>query len=202
MKAFGIVLLMVLAGSVLADVQVKFAGGAVDNASIGNNRIWSNPNLATGGTNATYATVIVDGEISHYLYLTNYAFTIPPNATIDGVVVTPMRRSSSTANGGSRDSALRLITNSIIGTVDRATATIYTVTDTTENHGSSTDTWGVVLSPVTINSPTFGTAFAVTKPSSVSSAHTISVDFVRITVYYSLPSSSRYRRFAKPQFVY
>ena len=201
-KIILVLIILVSVINAIADSQVKFAGGAVDNTSIGT-IAWVNPTLAIGGTNQTYAQATLNGQISHYLYLTNYAFSIPINATIDGVVVTPMRKSDRTSNGGSRDSAVRLITNSVIGSVDRATATIYTITDTVEDHGGNTDTWGVTLTPAIINSARFGVAFAATKASSSGPVHVIDVDFIRITVYYTLPSSGTvYKRKAKPQSVY
>lgn len=194
--------LLFFATNVMSDSQVKFAGGAVDNASTGT-VTWANPNLAIGGTNQTYAQATVDGTISHYLYLTNYAFSIPTNSTINGVVVTPMRKSDRISNGGSLDRAVRLITNGVIGSTDRSSTNTYGITDVAEDHGGVSDTWGITLTPTIVNSSGFGTAFSTTKPDPNGQAHIVDVDFIRITVYYTLTSSEiLYKRKAKSQSVY
>jgi hypothetical protein len=68
---------------------------------------------------------------------------------------------------------------------DNATTTLYTTSDLVEAHGSSGDLWGVSWAVADINDPDFGVVFAATKPSSAGAAHTVTVDHIRITVYYS-----------------
>jgi hypothetical protein len=68
---------------------------------------------------------------------------------------------------------------------DNATTTLYTTSDLVEAHGSSGNLWGVSWTVADINDADFGVVLAVTKPSSVGAAHSITVDHLRITVYYS-----------------
>lgn len=146
---------------------------------------WGGPANARTSNNS-YATANVDGTTSRYLQCTGYNFAIPTGATITGITVRVERRSSSTANGGSRDAAMRLVKAGLIGATDRATATIYTTADVIEAHGGATDLWGTTWTPAEINAANFGAAFAATKPSATGAAHTIRVDHISITVDYTL----------------
>lgn len=154
----------------------------VDNGSTGT-RTWSNWGRGTA-YDGSYATVSVDGTISHYLKCTGYGFAIPAGATINGIVVTPVRFSSGTP--GSLDAAVRLVNaDTTIGTTDRSTATTYPTTSTEEIHGGAADLWGTSWGPSDINDADFGVAFSVTKPSSSGAAQTVSVDTLVVTVYYT-----------------
>lgn len=142
---------------------------------------WTNPANAVSSNNS-YSTASVDGTATNYLRCTNYGFTIPAGATINGITVNVERRSSSTADGGSRDAAMRLVKGGVIGATDRATATMYPTADAYEAHGGATDLWGANWMPSDINTANFGAAFAATKPNAAGAAHTISADHIQITV--------------------
>jgi len=151
----------------------------------GGTKSWSNASRALTNDNSN-ATVSVDGTTSRYLQCTNFGFAIPTGAVINGITVTVERKSSRTDNGGSRDAFVRLIKGGTIGTVDRATSTIYTTSNNvTEPHGSNTDLWGQTWTSTDINASTFGVAFAATKPSSSGRSHTVSVDVISVSVDYS-----------------
>lgn len=166
--------------------QTASPTACVDDNSTGT-RTWSNPTRAFASDN-NYATASVDGTTTHYLRCTGYGFTIPTGATINGITVSVERRSSSTANGGSRDAAVRVVKGGVIGTTDRSTGTTYPTSDTYEDHGGATDLWGTSWTPTDINAANFGAAFASTKPSASGGSHTISVDHIQITVDYTFVS--------------
>lgn len=191
MIRFLFVLLMLLCNlsTVFADSISKYAGGAANNTAFGTVN-WTNPTNAVGQTNGTYATATgLDNTSSRYLYVTNYGFSIPSNATITGVVVSPTRKTSNAGNA-SYDTNVFLVTNSVIGTVNRATTNFYTIADFTEDHGGSNDTWGVTLTPAIVNSPRFGAVFSSYKIAAGGNVN-ITVDAIKITVYYTLPSTHR-----------
>jgi len=168
--------------------QTGSPGGAADctnQAGIGT-RPWATTGNAISSNN-TYATVTVDGETSNWLRCLNYGFTIPAGATILGIEIHVERRSSSTANGGSDDAGMRLVKGGVIEATDRGTNTDYTTADFVETHGSPSDLWGTTWTPAEINAANFGAAFAATKPSGAGAAHTVSVDHMAITVYYTMP---------------
>ena len=83
------------------------------------------------------------------------------------------------------DAAVQLLKAGTITGEDRSTTTIYTTSDVTEAHGGSTDLWGTNWIAADINNANFGVAFAATKPSSSGSSHTISVDWIQVTIDYS-----------------
>ncbi len=147
---------------------------------------WTTPELAESSNNA-YASVSVDGTVSDPLQCVNYGFNIPSGAVIDGIEVRVERKSNSTNNGGSRDNSLNLVKAGTAVGANRATGTTYTTTDTVEIHGSPTDLWGTTWTPADINNANFGAVFTATKPSAAGGAHTVTVDQIQITVYYTRP---------------
>jgi len=161
------------------------AGDCTTQAGIGT-RPWATTGNAISSNNS-YATVSVDGQTSNWLRCLNYGFTIPAGATIVGIELRVERRSSSTANGGSDDAGVRLVKGGAIQPTDYQTNTDYTTTDTVATYGSPSDLWGNTWTPAEINAANFGAVFAATKPSGAGAAHTIRVDHMSITVYYTMP---------------
>jgi hypothetical protein len=145
---------------------------------------WTNPGNAFSD-NVTYATASVDGTTTHYIKCVGFGFSIPTGVTIGGIVLSLKRKASGTGNGGVTDAQVRLYKAGTIGATNRATATAYTTTDVTENHGGTADLWGTTWTPSDINNANFGTGVAVTKASSAGAAITASVDVAKLTVYYS-----------------
>jgi uncharacterized delta-60 repeat protein len=159
-------------------------GDCIEDASIGT-VAWTTPGNAFS-SNDTYASVSVDGTTSRYIKCTNFGFSIPSGVTITGIVVGVERKANSNANGGSQDAAVRAVKGGTIGTTDKSTATIYPIAaDTFEDHGSSSDLWGTTWTSSDINASNFGAAISVKKASASGNAHTVTIDTVRITVYYS-----------------
>ncbi|MGV3628992.1 MAG: DUF6701 domain-containing protein [Betaproteobacteria bacterium] len=163
--------------------QTRSPGACATGGGAGN--AWNNPGNALSSNNAD-ATVSVDGSTSEALECANYSFSIPAGATITGIEVNVERSSSSTNNGGSRDASLLLLGGTLAGS-NLATATIYTTGDVVETHGNPTETWGNAWTVAQINAAAFGAALRVTKPGGGGPAHTVSVDHIQITVYYSNP---------------
>ena len=157
---------------------------------------WTNPARAISSNNS-YATASVDGTTTRYLQCTGYNFVIPAGATINGITVNVTRRSSSIANGGSRDAAMRLLKAGVIGATDRSTATTYTAANVIQAHGSAADLWGTTWTPADINAANFGAAFAATKPNAAGAAQTVSVDYIQITIDYT-PSALAYSVLGSP----
>jgi peptidoglycan/xylan/chitin deacetylase (PgdA/CDA1 family) len=144
---------------------------------------WSNVNNIFTSNNG-YATVLVDGTKSDPLQATGFGFTIPQNSFIEGITVDIERKSSSISDGGSKDFSVKLLKGGTATGSDKATSTIYTISDVIESHGSSVDLWGTTWIPADINAANFGVALSVTKPNAVGNAHTVSIDQIRITVHY------------------
>ncbi len=173
--------------AVVVNVTGSPGGGAdcTNQGGIGT-RPWSNTGNAISSNNS-YASVAVDGQTSNWLRCLNYGFAIPAGATIVGIELRVERKSNRTANGGSDDAGVRLVKGGAIQPTDYETDTNYTTTDAVATYGSPSDLWGNTWTPAEINAANFGATFAATKPSGAGASHTVTVDHMEISVYYTLP---------------
>lgn len=161
------------------------AGTGADDASAGFDT-WSNPSNITASDNS-YATVSNGaGSTSHYLKGTNFGFSIPDGATIDGILVEIERSILTTAGAKSvTDSAIRIVkADGSIGTTNKSAGATWTTTDTYASYGGSSDLWGETWTAQNINDVDFGAVLAVVTAADVGTA-TAQVDHMRITVYYT-----------------
>lgn len=170
-----------LIGSVT--VGTNSPSSVVDDATLGS-KTWSNPGNVTT-TDDTYATVVVDtGEQSHYLKATGFGFDIPPQATIDGIVVEWEKKKTGGGGSGAIDNAVRIVKGGTIGSTDKSKATEWPTSDTYLSYGNSSDLWGETWTPSDINASDFGTALSGKETQG--NIFTLNVDHVRVTIYYSL----------------
>jgi len=140
---------------------------------------WTNPSNAASSNNV-YATVsLSDEEHCEYLKATNFGFSIP-SGTINGITVAIERKRIKETT----DFAVRLVKAGVIGSTDRSTATIYTGSDVSENHGGVADLWGTTWTPSEINSSTFGVAYSAVDTEG-SGSSTLSCDVITVTITYT-----------------
>jgi MSHA biogenesis protein MshQ len=149
---------------------------------------WSAPGNAQLSDN-TYATAVATSatgtQLTQYLKCTGFNFAVPAGSVINGIKVELERKISSTSSTTGKDNVLSLINaQGAVGASNRATTTVYTKTDESEEHGSASDLWGASWTPADINSGNFGVAYSgnITK-TSTSSTRTISIDQIRVRVY-------------------
>ena len=147
---------------------------------------WTNPGNVVSNNNA-YATVAVNNSTSEYLQATNYGFTIPAAATINGITVTIGRFGSTGFGNDVRDSVVSLIKGGAITGSNLAVAgTDWGGTEAAVNYGGIANLWGTTWTPAEINAANFGVAFSVTSTNN----RTASVDYIQVTVTYSLPATT------------
>jgi hypothetical protein len=145
---------------------------------------WTNPNnaQATDGVFATAA--LTSAAESEYLKCTGFGFSIPAGATIQGVVVTVLRKAGS--SNSVWDASIKLVKGGTISGNDLGLSTsqgsAYAVptTLTSFSFGAQWYMWGLSLAPSDVNASTFGCVIAE-KGSS-----TVSIDSISMTVYYTL----------------
>lgn len=126
-----------------------------------------------------YATCgLLLGQVSNYLKVTNFNFMIPMNSTITGVTVNVERNATSLS--AISDSSVRLVKGGVISGDDKASPSAWTTSDLVATYGSSTDLWGLSLTPSDINDPNFGTVINA----SASLVATVNIDQVTIIVDY------------------
>ncbi len=149
----------------------------------GANIDWTNSGNITNTADANYASATLGGAgNTDYLLGSNYGFSIPTGAIINGIVVN-IRRSTSAINGGriTRDNDVYLVKGGVIVGNDKATTTAYTTSLAVATYGSATDTWGTTWTPAEINATNFGAVLSINANNSL----TATVDYIRITVHYT-----------------
>jgi len=124
--------------------------------------------------------------VSHYLKATNFGFSIPSGATINGIVA-EIETSTSTPqpNGNVADYSVKIVKGGTISGTNKA-GNNWSSTESYKTYGTSSDLWGVSWTDTDINSSDFGVGLSVTYTyDSKEGPSTLQIDHVRITVYYT-----------------
>lgn len=121
--------------------------------------------------------------VSNYLEITNFGFSIPSSATINGITVTLYRTSDDSAF---KDYSARIIKNGTVGTTDKSNPNIWTIyTPEQITYGGSSDLWGTTWSYSDINNSNFGFALSAINEFGNKFQLGCNVGIVRITVHYT-----------------
>lgn len=124
--------------------------------------------------------VLTANAKSYQLVISNFGFSIPTGATLDGIVVT-VDRYQSAGSGVVKDFEVTLGA----ATDNKADPlTAWPGSSTPVYYGTPGDTWGGTLTVGTINSSAWGVVLSVWDTDLMSGA-TAAVDNVRVTVYYT-----------------
>lgn len=142
-------------------------GTAIDDAAVGT-QAWSNPTnaLADDGIFASAVSVGSGSATTHYLDVTNFGFSIPSNATVQGIQVDIERKSSTAssvcgATNTACDNSIVIINSSgTLGSTNKATTTVWPTTEAFASYGGSADLWSAAWAPSDINSSNFGVAIS------------------------------------------
>lgn len=134
-----------------------------DDATVGT-AAWTSPNNAQV-SDAVYATVVGGSLalISHYIKATNYGFSIPGGATINGILVEVEKKSSiSNSTNHTVDNSVKIVksTGSFGSTEKADTTTLWPLTEAYASYGGSADLWGETWAVSDINSSNFGVGFS------------------------------------------
>ena len=122
---------------------------------------------------------------SRYLMAANFGFSIPAGAAINGVKAEMLRMTNASPAIG--DTIVQIFTPGFLGT-NHASPMPWTPAPVYITYGDSIDLWGLSLSADTVNLPGFGFRVMIRNGSSSTSLSPSSVDHIRMTVYYSLPT--------------
>jgi len=126
------------------------------------------------------------GTVSYLAYTRSYGASIPAGGSITGIYAELGKwRSAGTA----RDANVQLMNGvgTVLGNNVGSTSTNWGAAIATATYGGSTNTWGATLTPTIVNGTAFGIQFA---GSAVGANTDIWVDFIRMTVYYTLGEST------------
>ena len=141
---------------------------------------WSNPtNIQTEANTAS--CTIGRYDYGDWLRASQFGFSIPSGATIDGIQVDINRTQGST---GICDSSLRLVDadGNNVGD-DKASATSWPGSAGTATYGGATDKWNASPTPAMVNDADFGVRLSAENTYRLTP--TAYVNWIKITVYYT-----------------
>jgi hypothetical protein len=178
--------------------QLKIlAGTMADDATVGT-VAWTNPNNAKVSDNV-YATVVDNvgnlNLLTHYLKATNFGFSIPTGATINGILVEAEVKASQYTSSAEevRENSTKIVkSNGSFGTTEKANtaqANHYPTTEAYRSYGANNDLWGETWSYSDINNSNFGVGISA-RLLDDGGGVTSYIDHIRITVYYTTTSYS------------
>jgi hypothetical protein len=138
-----------------------------------------------GGTIETSAWIImVSNPYRDQLIATDFQFEIPSGATIQGIVMS-INRSADDATAIA-DYQVKLVREGATVGLDRAGTKAWPSAFEYADYGGPADAWGGTWKPADVNAAGFGVALTPMYLSTGGNARGY-VDFIRGTVYYSLP---------------
>ena len=165
------------------------SGTSVD--TLGADVPWADPGNI-GADDASYATSVnipIAGGTSYLLVAGGFGFAIPDGATIDGIQV-KVNRMTSANPSGTRDAVVQLTRDgsAVVGSNLADAATNWPTRLTTASYGGAGALWGTTWTPAEVNAAGFGVALqAVNQNSKAGRVRTATVDFIRVTVTYTVP---------------
>lgn len=137
---------------------------------------WTTGSNAAISDNSYATSALLLGQITNYLKVTGFGFTIPPDATITGITVNIER--STTVLNATHDNSLKLCSAGAVVGNDKASANLWPTADATATYGAVTDSWGFSWTPALINDSAFGVELSAV----ADIAGTAQVDYISITV--------------------
>jgi len=160
-------------------VNASGSGGSVE---------WKDPSYAKSSDDKhAKATASPTGGYTVYLKATDFGFSIPSGATINGIKVEIERHANyNTDKIWVKDWKVYLLKNgNTVGDNKADTATKWPTSDAYKTYGGSSDLWGTSWSPSDINNANFGVVLAVQMSTGTVPPSEAYVDHIRITVYYT-----------------
>lgn len=155
----------------------KLAGTGAN--GVGGGVAWTSPGNVTADDSFVAQVSLSAGQESEYLYATNFGFSVPSGATIEGIVARFFRYGMGTVTDAE---IWLLVDGETIGTGDNKSAgATWAGTETPDGIGGASDTWGFTLDHADVNHVNFGVAL---KCESAAGATAI-VDAIEISVHYS-----------------
>lgn len=161
--------------------EANYAGTAASDNSYGSHAWDENLSDAEGASDNSDAGtgLVIDTASTEYLKLTNFGFSIPAGATIDGIQVDLRRRTG--GSGTQADDRARIVKGGTIGSTDKAAAGNWSSSYVTQTYGGAADLWGESWTSSDINASNFG--FVISAALTV--VGTPQVDSCQITVTYT-----------------
>lgn len=174
-------------------------GGSITTAAVGseNAEDWVNPSNAGAddGSEASITAATFDSpDVSYWLWATNFGFSVPAGATINGLQVEIKRRCSA---GAAVDNRVSFYDTSVGNTNlsdNKFSGTAWPASSTVATYGGPTDTWNIAgIDATFVNQADFGLVLSVKANAADTDVH---VDYMRVTVFYTETASDRFAQVA------
>lgn len=162
----------------------KSPATAVDDNSNAGNVAWTNPSNAKANDNIYATSILLAGQVTDYLKVTDFGFHIPTTHGIDGIKVEIERKSGLTSNAA--DTEVKLVKGGTVGGSNLASGTNWPTSEAYTTYGGASNLWGTTWTAANINATNFGVVLSA----SATLGDTLSVDHIRVTVYHSIPVSA------------
>jgi hypothetical protein len=143
---------------------------------------WTNPGRIVANDDSYATAAITSSAGSNYSQGSGFGFAIPADATINGLLVTIGRKTSSGTT--IYDNTVQLVKAGTIVGENKASTTAWGSSESAATYGGAADLWGTTWTPTDINTSTFGVALSAKNTSSTS--RTASVDYITVAVTYTL----------------
>lgn len=146
---------------------------------------WTSSNNSFASDNSYATTTLLSGSTDTVLFsITNFSFSIPSGATIDGIVAEIERKVNSTSRNP-KDSGVLIVKGGSASGTDKASASVWPTSDAYATYGTSSDLWGLSWTDTDINASNFGVRIGCKRDAGAKGTTTYSIDHIRITVYYT-----------------
>lgn len=174
-----------------SDTGAVSPGTMADDATIGTVS-WINPNNAKVSDNI-YTTATNGAQVNattHYLKATNFGFSVPTGATINGITAEFERKRESFTTA--TDNEIKIVkSDGSIGTTNKSTGATWSGTEAYVSFGGVADLWGETWTSSDINDADFGVVISAIDKASPDSGQ-IEVDHIRITVTYTVADTQQH----------
>lgn len=147
---------------------------------------WTTPtNIYLSDNNYAYKSH-GENDITHYLRATTFGFSIPVGSTINGIETRFEKKAAVALT--IEDYSVKIVKAGSEQGTDKASAVVWTTTDTYYTYGGVSELWGLSWSVADINASNFGVSISAVNYEE--SSVTAYVDHVQIKVYYTPPSTN------------
>ncbi|KAF2326879.1 beta strand repeat-containing protein, partial [Flavobacterium nitrogenifigens] len=153
---------------------------------------WLNPTGANSNGSGVASASSNNNRTTKYLHVRDFKFSIPANAKIKGIAVTIGRYASLNNTGNNNnnnvsDNVVSLIkANAIVGENKKSAVTWSNSSTAVVTYGGGADLWTATWTPDEINNAGFGIALAANISKSGNNTVTAYVDYMQITVSYTI----------------
>ncbi len=170
---------------VYATNSTKNAGTGADDSTVGTVS-WTNPGNATT-SNGSFATAgALFGDQTHYLKMTNFGFSIPSGATINGIqVIYDHLYTPNTVSPGPSWTVVKMVKNGTISGNNLGSGSMLSGQGNA-TFGSGSQLWGLTWTDTDINASTHGVVCSVTDTTFAGT--TAKIDGTQMTVTYTVSS--------------